>query len=51
MVICGSSRLSLENLCVPKTWSTSCDHAVFVDQSTDMGPFSDAVPVEAGRFG
>jgi hypothetical protein len=38
-------------VCVPKTWSTSCDQAVFVDQATDMSPFSDAVLVEVDRFG
>jgi hypothetical protein len=39
------------SLSVPKTSSTSCDQAVFVDQATDMSLFSDAVLVEAGRFG
>jgi hypothetical protein len=40
-----------EILCVPKTRSTSCDQAVFVDQAADMSPFSDAVLVEVDRFG
>ena len=39
------------NLCVPKTSSTSRDQAVFVDQATDAGLPSDAVPVEIDRFG
>jgi amino acid transporter len=38
-------------LCVPKTSSTSCDQAVFVDQSTGLGLSSDAAPVEIDRFG
>jgi hypothetical protein len=44
-------QAALPNLWVPKTSSTSCDQAVFVDQATDMSPFSDAVLVEADRFG
>jgi site-specific recombinase XerC len=38
-------------LYVPKTSSTSCDQAIFVDQATDASVFSDAVLVEVGRFG
>jgi hypothetical protein len=38
-------------LCVPKTSSTSCDQAVFVDQAADVSPLSDAVLVEVCRFG
>ena len=38
-------------LCVPKTSSTSCDQAVFVDQASGMSGPSDAVPVEIDRFG
>src|ERR1019366_3695948 len=38
-------------VCVPKTSSTSCDQAIFVDQATDVSVFSDAVLVEADRFG
>ena len=38
-------------LCVPKTSSTSCDQAVFVDQATGVSLPSDAVPVEIDRFG
>jgi hypothetical protein len=40
-----------EILCVPKTSSPSCDQAVFVDQATDAGLPSDAVPAEIDRFG
>jgi hypothetical protein len=36
---------------VPKTSSTSCDQAIFVDQATDASVSSDAVLVEVGRFG
>ena len=36
---------------MPKTSSTSCDHAIFVDQATDANVSSDAALVEAGRFG
>jgi hypothetical protein len=38
-------------LCVPKTSSTSCDQAIFVDQAADVSVFSDAVLVEVDRFG
>ncbi len=38
-------------LCVPRTSSMSCDQAVFVDQVTDAGLFSDVVPVEIDRLG
>jgi hypothetical protein len=31
------------HLCVPKTSSTSCDQAIFVDQATGASLFSDAV--------
>jgi hypothetical protein len=41
----------LHGLCVPKTSSTSCDQAVFVDQVTNTSLFSDAVLVEVDRFG
>ena len=37
-------------LCVPKTSSTSCDQAIFVDQASDVSVFLDAVQVEVGRF-
>ena len=39
------------NLCVPKTLSTSCDQAVFVDQVTDASLPSDAVVLKVDRFG
>jgi hypothetical protein len=38
-------------LCVPKTSSTSCDQAVFVDQAADASLSSDVALVEIGRFG
>jgi hypothetical protein len=44
-------RQALVVLCVPKTSSTSCDQAVFVDQATGVGLPSDAVPAEIDRFG
>ena len=39
------------NLCVPKTSSTSCDQAIFVDQATDASLSSDAVLLKIDRFG
>ena len=48
----GSSFSSSQlDLCVPETSSTSCDQAIFVDQATNMSPFSDAVVIEIDRFG
>ena len=38
-------------LCVPKTSSTSCDQAIFVDQATDASLSSDAVVRKVDRFG
>ena len=38
------------DLCVPKTASTACDQAIFVDRATDASVFSYAVLVEAGRL-
>ena len=38
-------------LCVPKTSSTSCDQAIFVDQTTDASLFSDVVLVEIDWLG
>src|ERR1039457_5119291 len=38
-------------LCVPKTLSTSCDQAIFVDQATDASLPSDAVVLKVDRFG
>jgi hypothetical protein len=40
-----------QNLCVPKTSSTSCGQAVFVDQATDASLSSDAVLSEIDRLG
>ena len=44
-------RLCVLRLCVPKTSSKLCDHAIFVDQATDASVSSDAVLVEIDRFG
>jgi hypothetical protein len=41
----------LSLLCVPKTSSRSCDQAIFVDQATDAGLFSDVVLLKIDRFG
>ncbi len=38
-------------LWVPKTSSTSCDQAVFVDRADDAGLSPDAVLVKIDRFG
>jgi transposase len=38
-------------LCVPKTSSTSCGQAVFVDRATDVRLFPDAVPLKIDRLG
>jgi hypothetical protein len=39
------------DVCVPKTSSTSCGQAVFVDQATDASLSSDAVLSEIDRLG
>ena len=44
-------RLDRIRLCVPKTSSTSCDQAIFVDQATDASLFSDAVLAEIDWLG
>jgi hypothetical protein len=36
---------------VPRTSSTSCDQAVFVDHATDASLSSDAVSLKIDRFG
>ena len=43
------SLRTLFRLCVPKTSSTSCDQAIFVDQATDARPSSNAVLTEIDR--
>ena len=48
--VVGRPRLR-RTLCVPKTSSTSCDQAIFVDQATDASVSSDAVLVKIDRFG
>src|ERR1035441_2374867 len=44
-------RGQIGDLCVPKTSSTSCDQAIFVDQGTDARLSSDAVLTEIDRLG
>jgi hypothetical protein len=39
------------HLCVPKTSSTSCDQAIFVDQPTDASLSSDAALTGIDRLG
>ena len=46
-----SRRAQRVDVCVPKTSSTLCDQAVFVDKTTGVSLPSDAVPVEIHRFG
>ena len=50
---CGQRRIldNAADLCVPKTSSTSCDQAIFVNQATDASVFSDAVVIEIDRVG
>jgi len=47
----GGEPACWAHLCVPKTLSTSCDQAVFVDQATDVSLSSDAVLIKVNRFG
>jgi hypothetical protein len=47
----GGSDVGGGDLCVPKTSSTSCDQAIFVDQATDASVSSDAILIEVGRPG
>jgi hypothetical protein len=46
-----STKVQQPTLCVPKTSSTSCDQAIFVDQATDARLSSDAVLTEIDRLG
>ena len=46
-----TAQLKDGDVCVPKTSSTSSDQAVFVDQATDAGLPSNAVPAEIDWFG
>jgi hypothetical protein len=43
--------MDLLGLWLPKTSSTSCDRAIFVDQATDASVSSDAVQLKVYRFG
>jgi hypothetical protein len=38
-------------LCLPRTSSTSCDQAVFVDHATDASASPDVVSLKIDRFG
>jgi hypothetical protein len=38
------------SLCVPKTLSTLCDQAVFVDEATGVRLSPDTIPLEIDRF-
>ena len=44
-------RLSENTLCGPKTSSTSCDQAIFVDQATDASLLPDATLAEVDWLG
>jgi hypothetical protein len=46
-----AARTILPHLCVPKTWSMSCDQVIFVDQASDASLSSDAVIVEMDCLG
>jgi len=39
------------SVCVPRTLSTSCDQAVFVDHATDASVSPDVVSLKIDRFG
>ena len=47
----GSVTTEHLDLCVPKTLSTSCDQAIFVDQATDAGLPSDVGVLKVDQFG
>jgi hypothetical protein len=38
-----SAYLAAVHVCVPKTSSTSCDQAIFVDQASDVSLFPDVL--------
>jgi hypothetical protein len=44
-------EVAVLRLCVPKTWSMSCDQVILVDQATDVSLSSDAVPPKIDGFG
>jgi protoporphyrinogen oxidase len=50
-VVVLEARNRVGGLWVPKTSSTSCEQAIFVDQAADASLSSDAVVVEVDRFG
>ena len=45
------SEVFAVTLCVPRTLSTSCDQAVFVDHATDASVSPDVVSLKIDRFG
>ena len=47
----GGAVAQPDELCVPKTSSTSCDQAIFVDQATDASLPPEAVLLKVDRFG
>ena len=49
--MCSPRTSQRRSLCVPKSSSTSCDQAVFVDEAVGASLFPDAVLVETDRFG
>jgi hypothetical protein len=40
-----------KDVCVPKTSSTSCGQAIFVDRAAGASLSSDAIPLKMDRFG
>jgi hypothetical protein len=50
LLVLGNQELP-SDLCVPRTSSTSCDQAIFVDQAADASLSSDAVLGEIDRLG
>jgi hypothetical protein len=51
ITILKAENRSLRALCVPRTLSTSCDQAVFVDHATDASVSPDVVSLKIDRFG
>ena len=54
LVLLGRSQASKDAeimVCVPRTLSTSCDQAVFVDRATDASVSPDVVSLKIDRFG
>jgi hypothetical protein len=47
----AAAQSAVDDLCVPRTLSTSCDQAVFVDHATDASVSPDVVSLKIDRFG